>query len=206
MKKMSLCAAAIAALLASGCASKHPIATATDKTAAGIYTDKDSFDRAAAVMEFYKRTNQSLSHNSDLALAVGGEITNALREILINVAYPSVVASEFTARGEIDMINEGVRVSKREKRNIVLFLDIQVRKRGKTGEGDKNVNVSIDSWAIDAKKKKIIAKLSKEGYREMGPDARLADVDLAVRETLIDTAREIGREISRLLNDYLPAA
>lgn len=203
---MSLCAVmAIAVLLVSGCATK-PIATTTDKTAAGIYTDKDSPHRAAAVMEFYKRTDQSISHNSDLALAAASEVTNILRGIRVNVVFPSAVPGEFTARGNIDMVKEGVRISKEEKKDLVLFLDVQIRKRGRTEEDGRKILVSIDAWTVDAKKKKLILQLSREGSRAMEPGARLADVETAVRETVINTAKEIGSEIGRLLNDYLPAA
>ena len=104
------------------------------------------------------------------------------------------------------MVKEGIRISKEEKKDIVLFLDVQIRKRGRTEEDDRKILVSIDAWTVDAKKKKLVLQISKEGSRAMQPGARLADVEAAVRETVIDTAREVGKEISRLLGDYLQAA
>lgn len=208
MKKMSLCVVAIAVLLASGCATKPapPVATTTDTEKSGVYSDKEGGYKTTAVMEFYKRTTMSVSHDSGLALAVGSEVSNILRNFRINIAYPSVVTSEFTSRGEIDMVNEGVRVAKVEKKDLVLFLDVQVRKRGKTGEAGRNINVSIDSWAVDARNKKLVLRLSREGSRVMESGARLSDMDQAVRETLIETARDMGEEVGRLLQDYLSAA
>lgn len=205
MKKTSLCAALIAVFLASGCATKAPVKTETGVETGGVYSDKDTGYKTTAVMEFYKRTNMSVSHNSSLALAVGSEVSNALREFRINIAYPSVVNSEFTSRGEIDMVNEGVRVAKMEKRDLVLFLDVQVQKRGRTGEGDRNINVSIDSWAVDARNKKLVLRLSKVGSRVMETGANLADVEKGIRETLIDKAREMGEEVGKLLEAYLAA-
>lgn len=204
MKNMFLIVLSITVFVISGCATTQEKTKADDKSA-GVYTGQDTRYKTTAVMEFYKKTNNSISHSSDLAMVVGSEISNALKEINVNIAFPSVVFSEFTARGEINMINEGVRIAKQEKKDLVLFLDVQTSKRGKINNKKKLVDVSISAWIIDAKQKKIVFKLSEKGSKTLKKDAGKSDMDNAVRETLIDTANVIGKEISRLLSDYLSA-
>jgi hypothetical protein len=129
-----------------------------------------------------------------------------LKDINVNIDYPSVVTSEFTSRGDIDMIKEGALVAKREKKNLVFFMDVQIHKRMETLDGDRIINASINSWLVDASKKKLVFRLLKKGSKVVGSDASLAEVDDAVREALIYAANALGEETSRLLKDYLSAA
>ena len=205
MNKLTLYLSFVMALfMFSACASQPKSTVKADSTV--IYADEDSGYKATVVMEFFKKTNKSITHNSELAVVVGGKISNALKDINVNIDYPSVVTSEFTSRGDIDMIKEGVLVAKREKKNLVFFMDVQIYKRMKTLDGDRIINVSIDSWLVDASKKKLVFRLLKKGSKVVGSDASLAEVDDAVRGALIYAANALGKETSRLLKDYLSAA
>ena len=205
MNKLTLYLSFVMALfMFSACSSQPKPTVKADSTV--IYADEDSGYKATAVMEFFKKTNKSITHNSELAVVVGGKISNALKDINVNIDYPSVVTSEFTSRGDIDMIKEGVLVAKREKKNLVFFMDVQIHKRMKTLAGDRIINASINSWLVDASKKKLVFRLLKKGSKVVGSDASLAEVDDAVREALIYAANALGEETSRLLKDYLSAA
>lgn len=205
MKNIFLIVLSITVFVISGCAGTQ-VKTKADDTSGGIYTGEDTRYKVTALMEFYKRTNKSISHNSDLAMVVGSEISNALKDINVNIAFPSVVASEFTSRGEINMIREGVRIARLENKDLVLFLDVQINKRGRASGGKRLVEVSIDAWAIDVKQEKIIFKLSKKGDKTLRQDAGKSAIDRAVREAAIETANELGTETSRLLSRYLSVA
>ena len=205
MNKLTLYLSFVMALfMFSACASQPKSTVKADSTV--IYADEDSGYKATAVMEFFKKTNKSITHNSELAVVVGGKISNALKDINVNIDYPSVVTSEFTSRGDIDMIKEGALVAKREKKNLVFFMDVQIHKRMETLDGDRIINASINSWLVDASKKKLGFRLLKKGSKVVGSDASLAEVDDAVRGALIYAANALGEETSRLLKDYLSVA
>ena len=104
------------------------------------------------------------------------------------------------------MIKEGALVAKREKKNLVFFMDVQIHKRMETLDGDRIINTSINSWLVDASKKKLVFRILKKGAKVVGSDASLAEVDDAVRGALIYAANALGEETSRLLKDYLSAA
>ncbi len=205
MNKLTLYLSFVMALfMFSACASQPKSTVKADSTV--IYADEDSGYKATVVMEFFKKTNKSITHNSELAVVVGGKISNALKDINVNIDYPSVVTSEFTSRGDIDMIKEGALVAKREKKNLVFFMDVQIHKRMETLDGDRIINTSINSWLVDASKKKLVFRILKKGSKVVGSDASLAEVDDAVRGALIYAANALGEETSRLLKDYLSAA
>ena len=205
MNKLTLYLSFVMALfMFSACASQPKSTVKADSTV--IYADEDSGYKATVVMEFFKKTNKSITHNSELAVVVGGKISNALKDINVNIDYPSVVTSEFTSRGDIDMIKEGALVAKREKKNLVFFMDVQIHKRMETLDGDRIINTSINSWLVDASKKKLVFRILKKGSKVVGSDASLAEVDDAVREAVIYAANALGEETSRLLKDYLSAA
>ena len=205
MNKLTLYLSFVMALfMFSACASQPKSTVKADSTV--IYADEDSGYKATVVMEFFKKTNKSITHNSELAVVVGGKISNALKDINVNIDYPSVVTSEFTSRGDIDMIKEGALVAKREKKNLVFFMDVQIHKRMETLDGDRIINTSINSWLVDASKKKLVFRILKKGSKVVGSDASLAEVDDAVRGALIYAANALGKETSRLLKDYLSAA
>ena len=205
MNKLTLYLSFVMALfMFSACASQPKSTVKADSTV--IYADEDSGYKATVVMEFFKKTNKSITHNSELVVVVGGKISNALKDINVNIDYPSVVTSEFTSRGDIDMIKEGALVAKREKKNLVFFMDVQIHKRMKNLAGDRIINASINSWLVDASKKKLVFRLLKKGSKVVGSDASLAEVDDAVRGALIYAANALGEETSRLLKDYLSAA
>ena len=205
MNKLTLYLSFVMALFVfSACASQPKSTVKADSTV--IYADEGSGYKATVVMEFFKKTNKSITHNSELAVVVGGKISNALKDINVNIDYPSVVTSEFTSRGDIDMIKEGALLAKREKKNLVFFMDVQIHKRMKNLAGDRIINASINSWLVDASKKKLVFRLLKKGSKVVGSDASLAEVDDAVREALIYAANALGEETNRLLKDYLSAA
>lgn len=200
-KRPSFLLGLVALVLLSACASQPD--TRVDPVAGGVYSGDDSEYTTTAVMEIFKKTNNSLSHNSELALAVGGVISNSLRDIEVNVAYPTTLENEFTSRGNIDMVREGVEVARKENKNYVLFLDIQTHKRRKTVDGDRVVNAIIDAWLVDAENKKLVFKLSQKGSKVVGEDARIAEVNDAIRELLLSASETLGKEASRLFDAYL---
>jgi hypothetical protein len=203
-KKPLLFLGLVALFMLSACASQPD--TRIDPTAGGVYSDSDSGYTTTAVMEIFKKTNNSLSHNAAMAVDVGGVISNALRSVKVNVAYPSFVDSEFKARGNIDMVKEGVAVARKENKNFVLFLDIQTHKRRKTVDGDRIANAIIDAWLVDAENEKLVFKLSQKGSKLVDEDARLTEINDSLRELLLSASEELGKEASRLFEAYLSAS
>ncbi len=191
---MKLLLSVVGLLMLSACTTHSP---------GQVEIPQDPGYRTAAVLEVFKKTNSSLSHSSEWAVEAGNIVSKQLWDIGVNVLYPPVVTDEFTARGSINMVSEGMAVASRERRPFVLFLDIQTHKRNKAQNGNRILVARVDSWLVDANRGKLVFRHARQGSTEVHGDAGLAEVNGALRQLVMDVVNDFGVEASGLFDDYL---